>query len=119
MNRADWDKHLPFDVMAIVLDYAPGSLPSARAVSKIWKESAEALVTKIKIPYIAPVPKFFFQMNDRFTELVSLDLGESCMDTKQLHQLVALQKLKHLKLGARKSPGGWDAAVSTLATGVC
>lgn len=102
MNRSDWDKGLPYDVMAIVINLAPGSTTTTRAVSRTWKTGAEGQVHKIKIPFGAPVPSSFHTMGDRFPELTSLDVGESTMDVEQLHQLAGIAKLKHLRLGARK-----------------
>ena len=106
MNRADWDKGLPYDVMAIMMEAAPGSTLSTRVVSKTWQISADGLVTKLKIPYQGPVPKSFFKLGDRFPALTSLDVGASLLDVHQTSPAPrASPSSSPLTLGARKSPG--------------
>lgn len=97
---SDWDKGLPFDVLATI-GRSSERMHIILTVSRTWRECFEETVTSIRIPYGTKFEAADIPILQRFQNVTNLNLGEVHMDARPALRLLApLRWLRSLTLGA-------------------
>lgn len=93
-----WAEGLPLDVLALV---AGGTceMKAMRGVCSSWQQGFERSVSKIKITQDGALFPADGSFSQRFSGLVSLDLGESLIEEADLSSLAGLKGLQTLSMG--------------------
>lgn len=95
----DWDKGLPFEMVAKIASHSGGA-GAMRRVCKSWQEGFDSQAMKIILNSGCTLDPLSEPLFLRFPSLISLDIGESQTAPSALQLLFGLKKLLSLSLGS-------------------